>query len=193
MLYGDMTRRLAAVLLCVGLTCGLSGCRRKTVQPLPMPQSTAPVALEPPKTDDKLPMVEAPPVKMPPVPVAAAASKPKRERKKPVKPATPPPAPTQVAAATEPVPEGTAIGALTAGGDANPKSQQEAADLIASIEKRLNALPQATTDEGKAQISKVKNFWKQALDALNSGDAEGAKTLATKAKLLLDDLEKSGV
>jgi ribosomal protein S20 len=39
-------------------------------------------------------------------------------------------------------------------------------------------------------VSKVRNFWKDAQDALKSGDAEGAKTLATKAKLLLDDLEK---
>ena len=46
------------------------------------------------------------------------------------------------------------------------------------------------TDEQKAQVSKVKNFLKDAQDALKSGDAEGAKTLATKAKLLLDDLEK---
>ncbi len=42
----------------------------------------------------------------------------------------------------------------------------------------------------KAQVSKVKNFLKDAQEALKTGDAEGAKTLATKAKLLLDDLEK---
>jgi len=36
----------------------------------------------------------------------------------------------------------------------------------------------------------VRNFRKDAQEALKSGDAEGAKTLATKAKLLLDDLEK---
>jgi ribosomal protein S20 len=62
--------------------------------------------------------------------------------------------------------------------------------LIASIEKRLNALSAQQTDEQKAQVSKVKNFLKDSQEALKSGDAEGAKTLATKAKLLLDDLEK---
>jgi len=36
----------------------------------------------------------------------------------------------------------------------------------------------------KAQISKVRNFQRQAQEALNSGDAEGAKTLATKAKVI---------
>jgi ribosomal protein S20 len=90
----------------------------------------------------------------------------------------------------DPSPEVTAIGALTAGGQASPQTKQEAADLIASIEKRLNAWPAQTTDDQKAQISKVRNFLRDAQAALKSGDAEGAKTLATKAKLLLDDLEK---
>jgi ribosomal protein S20 len=94
----------------------------------------------------------------------------------------------QVAAAIPP--EETAIGALTAGGEASPQTKQEAADLIASSEKRLNALPAKKAEDEKAQVSKVKNFLKDAQEALKSGDAEGAKTLATKAKLLLDDLEK---
>jgi ribosomal protein S20 len=62
--------------------------------------------------------------------------------------------------------------------------------MIAANEKRLNALPAQIVEEQKAQISKVKTFQRQAQEALSSGDAEGAKTLATKAKLLLDDLSK---
>jgi ribosomal protein S20 len=130
---------------------------------------------------------------LPPEPIAAAAAKPKRERKKNTAktgpPATTTPAPVQTASA-DPSPEVAAIGSLTAGGEANPQTKQEAADLIASIEKRLTALPAQTLDDQKAQISKVKNFLRDAQAALKSGDAEGAKTLATKAKLLLDDLEK---
>ncbi len=42
-------------------------------------------------------------------------------------------------------------------------------------------------------MSKIKNFQRQAKQAMSSGDAEGAKTLATKAKLLLDDLDKPTV
>ncbi len=152
----------------------------------------APVALlEIPEPAD-LPMVEAPQIKLPPMPVASNM-KPKREKKKPVaKVVAPTPAPpVQVAAATPPASaEETAIGALTAGGEANPQTKQEAADLIASSEKRLNSLPAKKAEDEKAQVSKVKNFLKDAQDALKSGDAEGAKTLATKAKLLLDDLEK---
>jgi hypothetical protein len=181
-----------AVTLVAGLVCGLSGCRHKT-QLAPLPPVMAPVDLVdvPPLANP--PVLEVSPVRLPPPPTAAAAAKPKKERKRAPKVAQAPVAapPVQTAAATtEPSPETAAIGALTAGGEATPETTQEASDLIASIEKRLNALPAASTEDQKAQINKVRNFWKDAQQALKSGDAEGAKTLATKAKLLLDDLEK---
>jgi len=183
---GNISRRLTGTMLCVGLTVGLAGCRHKA-QVATLPRVLAPVALADIPESEHLPMVEAPQIKLPPVPYAANA-KPKRERRK-TAPKVVPPEPVQVAS-TAPSPEETAIGALTAGGEANPQTKQEAADLIASIEKRLNALSPQKADEEKAQVSKVRNFWKDAQEALKSGDAEGAKTLATKAKLLLDDLEK---
>jgi ribosomal protein S20 len=166
---------------------GLAGCRHKP-QLAPLPPVLSPVALEDIPEPDNLPMVEAPQIKLPPVPVATNA-KPKRPKKKPTPKVASEPEPTLVAGATPP-PEETAIGALTAGGDVNPQTKQEAADLITSSEKRLNSLSPQKAEEQKAQISKVKNFLKDAQDALKTGDAEGAKTLATKAKLLLDDLEK---
>lgn len=187
-LHGTTTRRPAAMLLCLGLLLGLSGCHKKLQVP-PLPPILAPVALETPPSPETPPMVQAPDVKLPPAPTASAVAKPRHERRKPSAAKTPASDPVQVAN-VEPLPEATAIGALTAGGEANPRTQQEAADLIASIEKRLNALPAQKVEEQKPQISKVKNFQRQAQEALSSGDAEGAKTLATKAKLLLDDLVK---
>jgi ribosomal protein S20 len=183
---GNITRELAIAIICFGLMLGLAGCRHKP-QLAPLPPVLSPVALEDIPEPDNLPMIEIPQVKLPPVPVATNA-KPKRPKKKPAPKATPEPEPTQVASAAPP--EETAIGALTVGGEANPQTKQEAADLIASSEKRLNALSSQQSEDEKAQISKVKNFLKDAQDALKTGDAEGAKTLATKAKLLLDDLEK---
>ena len=187
---GNMTRRLASAMLSLGLTVGLSGCRHKP-QVAPLPPVMSPVALEDIPEPENLPMVEAPQIKLPPVPVASNA-KPKRERKKPApKVSTPAPEPTQAANTTPTLsPEDTAIGALTAGGEASPQTKQEAADLITASEKRLNGLSAQKAEEEKSQVSKVKNFLKDAEEALKSGDAEGAKTLATKAKLLLDDLEK---
>jgi hypothetical protein len=155
----------------------------------PLPPVQTPVALLDIPEPDNLPMIDAPQIKLPPVPYATNA-KPKRERKKPAPKVVPPPEPVQVASTPTPTPEETAIGALTAGGEASPQTKQEAAELIGSSEKRLNALSAQKAEEQKAQISKVRNFLKDAQDALKSGDAEGAKTLATKAKLLLDDLEK---
>jgi hypothetical protein len=182
-------RRLAMATLCVGLMCGLSGCFHRRLKLATLPAIQTPVELVDIPVPDNLPMVEEQPVGLPPEPTSAAAAKPKRERKKAPKAAPVSPPPVQTASA-EPPPDVAAIGALTAGGVADPQTKQEAADLIASIEKRLTALPAQTVEDQKAQISKVKNFLRDAQDALKSGDDEGAKTLATKAKLLLDDIEK---
>jgi hypothetical protein len=98
---------------------------------------------------------------------------------------------TQVASA-EGLGDESAIGALTAGGETTPQTRQEATELIASNDKRLKALPASTVKAQRSQINKILNFQRQAQSALDSGDAEGAKTLATKAKLLLYDLDRGG-
>jgi ribosomal protein S20 len=185
--FEKLMRTRTGVALCFGLTVGLGGCRHRA-QVATLPAVLTPVALEDIPAPENLPMVEAQPANLPPVPVVASAGKPKREKKKPA-PKAPVPEPVQVASAAPP-PEETAIGALTAGGETNPQTKQEAEDLITSSEKRLTALSAQKAEEEKAQVSKVKNFLKDAQEALKTGDAEGAKTLATKAKLLLDDLEK---
>ncbi|WP_263368763.1 hypothetical protein [Edaphobacter bradus] len=180
-------RRLGVTLLSAGLTCVLSGCRHKT-HLAPLPQILAPVELADVPRPENQPMIEPPEVKLPPMPIAAAGAHPRRERKRPkIVAAVPVPA---APAESEPQQEVSAIGSLSTGGDSSPRSQQEAAEMIAAIEKRLNGLPSQTAEAQKTQISKIKNFQKQAQDALTSGDIEGAKTLATKAKLLLDDLEQ---
>jgi ribosomal protein S20 len=178
---------MAAAVLCAGLTLCASGCHKRVQAPPPLPPIQDPVALVTPPEPEHPPMIEPPVVNMPPVPMASGAAHPRRERRRPA--AKPAPEPAQVASA-EPPSEDLAIGALTSGGEANSRSQQEAADMIAANEKRLNALPAQIVEDQKAQISKVKTFQRQAQEALSSGDVEGAKTLAMKAKLLLDDLSK---
>jgi ribosomal protein S20 len=127
-------------------------------------------------------------------PVAVAAASPKRERRRTVRPVkdAEQPAPAQVATSEEPA-DVAAIGELTAGGDAGPQTRQMAADLIKENDKRLEDLPSTVQHTMRSQLSKIKNFQRQAKQAMSSGDAEGAKTLATKAKLLLDDLDKPTV
>jgi hypothetical protein len=193
---GAVSKLLLGVALLLPL--GLSGCfLHKKVAAVVLPVSTAPMVLaSAPESENPPPLIETPPEEEIPVPIAEAAATPRPRRRptpRPVNPAATAPAstPTQVASA-EGLGDESAIGALTAGGDASPQTRQEATELIASNDKRLKALPASTVKAQHSQINKILNFQRQALAALNSGDAEGAKTLATKAKLLLFDLDRGG-
>lgn len=191
--HDEMTRRWIGTILCAGMTCGLSGCLRLHHRPsVPvLPPVLTPIPLETLPPPRNQPLIPAPEVTLPPVPIASAAATPHRERRR-IAPRTAAAAAPAEDTAHQPMTDEAAIGDLTAGGAANPQAQQEAASLIRSIESRLNRLPAQTVRRQRAQVNRVRNFWKQAHDALDSGDVEGATTLATKAKLLLDDLEKLG-
>ena len=176
-------------LACLGVAAVLSGCHHQRVQPMQPAVLTAP--------DKQPPTPLSPPMPSPPPdtistapPVKVTPAKPKRTAKKSAPkmppPEAPAPAPTD-AAGTPPTPAHS-IGALSAGSDADPKNQQAAAELIASCEHRLAGLPQSTVEKQQAQVRNVRHFVQQAKEALGMGDADGAMTLAMKAKLLLDDL-----
>lgn len=184
-LVSALVRGTAVPLL---LAVGLTGCHHKVVRrPLPV-GALAPVELEtvpPPATQPLIaslppPVLEPLPPPPPPKPAPKRRSSPREE---------PPPAPAQPVESAS-VTAAIAIGALTTGGDVTPQSQQEARDLIASILRRIAALPPNVASAQKKQIKQIDNFLDQARKALDSGDADGAKNLATKAKLLMDDLEK---
>jgi hypothetical protein len=160
-----------------------------------IPPVAAQIALETPP-----PMANPPEIKIPPPvqpeaieisPVVVAPPAPPRRRTPAPAPVQPPvQPPVQVAANAAPDAGTAAIGALSTGGDTTPQSQQDAKDLIGAITKRIAALSSRKANAQKEQVRQVRHFLEQAQQALNSGDAEGAKTLATKAKLLMDDVEK---
>src|SRR5258708_34875377 len=101
-------------------------------------------------------MVEVQRINLPTVTVVANAGKPKRERKKPA-PKTPVPEPIQIASvAPPPSPEETAIGALTAGGEANHQTKKEEAGLITSSEKRRDELPGVKAERDMAEVREGK-------------------------------------
>jgi hypothetical protein len=187
-------RRLAATLArgpavsLVFLALGLAGCHHKRLAFVIPSGAKVPVELEtipppdPPPTIASLLPPELPSLPPPPPPAPPAP------RRRPT-----PKEETQPSAPVTGVPETAAlaaIGSLSTGGDAAPQSQQEAQDLITSILKRIAALSAKTADAQKKEVRQIQNFIDQAQKALTSGDAEGAKNLATKAKLLMDDLEK---
>ncbi len=99
-------------------------------------------------------------------------------------------APTPAPAAPSHTPP-TSLGNLTSGdSSANAQLRNQATSLIADLDKRIVALSVSTKRQKSTGLAQVQNFLKQAKDALTSGDPEGANNLATKSKLLLDDLLK---
>jgi hypothetical protein len=83
------------------------------------------------------------------------------------------------------------IGQLTTGDSAmGEKAKRETTDLISGTEQGLNGIKRALSTEEKVTAAQIRTYLKQAQQALASGDTDGAHTLATKAKLLLDELTK---
>jgi hypothetical protein len=178
------------VLLCLGAALALAGCHRRQLPPTMPPvlqgQVFAPPLPSDPVMESALPVVlthaETPLIveTKPRRPVRRVTTKgtPAGEDKTPVDVAGAGPA------------EESAVGELSAGGEASPQAKQDAAALILSSERRLNGLSQAIASQQQAQVRRVRLFLRQAKQALSTGDAEGAKTLATKVKLLIDDIAK---
>ncbi len=170
-----------ALLLCLTL----SGCRHRVLWTPPV-STLGPVPLDaPPDLLDASQLAELPspdyiPQKdvVPPVPPRRRPTQPAREAAAP----TPPVVPPENAALS--------LGSLSTGGDSAPQAQQQARDLIASIRKRVAALPRNIASQQKNPLRQVNSFLRQAQQALDSGDADGATTLATKARLIMDDIEK---
>ena len=177
----------AATLVCLTL----SGCvfrhKAKAVVPTAA-QTPVPIEKAPePKTEPVIAQVPLTPTPLPTVKVPV--QKVKKPKKKVVPPSDVPVAPMQVASAGPPDP-GMVIGSLTAGGEQVPEKKKEASGMIADLDKRLAGLPPAVLEQQKEGIARVVHFEKEARSALDSGDVEGAVTLVTKAKVLLDDLTK---
>ncbi len=182
-------RKLTATSLCLALSVSLTGCFHKRVRLAPLPPTITQVDTEPVSESIAQIIVEPSDEPLPDLPIAAAAARPHRERRRIAPKTTAPSAPNQLAVDEEPA-DVAAIGDLTTGSDATPQRHQQALDLIATNDKRILSLRPEIVRNQRSQISKIKNFQKQARQALDSGDSEGAMTLATKAKLLLDDLDK---
>ncbi len=175
------------------LTFGLSGCHHKVAMLRPLPPISQPVELVELPLPYPPPLVDPVQVDLSDVPMVTG-SFPHRERRRRPQPVTntsvSTPAPVEETPPPSVPSEDAAIGSLSLGGGGSPRAQREASDLIGSIGQRLNNLPSRKLTTDRAQVSRIRNFQKQAQEALKSGDAEGAKTLATKARLLLDDLQK---
>jgi hypothetical protein len=105
----------------------------------------------------------------------------------------PPPAEGQNAKVTAPTPKGdtsptTSIGQLTAAPTQDASgSRQQAAALIDTTQRGISSLHNLNGEQNKT-VAQIRSFLDQAQRALHNGDIDGAHTLATKAKTLLDEL-----
>jgi hypothetical protein len=169
--------------VCAFLAIGLAGCGHKQMKvhiPVTSPVDLETLAATTEGDIDPIPQPELAPLTWP-----EPAKPPVRRRVPPREDASGAPQP----GSDTPGPAELAIGALTSGGDATPQSQQQARDLIASVDRRITTLPAKVADAQKPQLRQVRKFLDDAKQALNTGDADGATNLANKAKVLMDELE----
>ena len=87
------------------------------------------------------------------------------------------------------IPSVSAIGDLSSGGDPSDQ-RRETDETIASTERGLNGLGRTLNDQEQKTAGQIREYIKQAREALLSGDMDGAKTLAAKAKALLTELSQ---
>ena len=179
-----MTHRPAIAL---ALCLALAGCAHKHPKAPALPQASAPVMLEPTPTKAEVEIPAPPPEPR----IIPPAEKPKPRRPRKPKPIAPPaPAPVEVATNTATPAETNAIGQLSTGGDTSDRAKSDIRNLIAQTQKNLAALSSETARQHATAINQIKTFLRQADEALNSNDLDGARNLANKAKLLLDDIKK---
>lgn len=149
-------------------------------QPAPAPEpalgrlesTPAPVAQEPEKPAENSPAQNAQ--------QTAETPKPPVHHKKPVNP--------HPQMASIPGNGVSAIGQLSSGNPGDYRRQTE--EQIAADERSLRSISRSLSDQDQRTVAHIRDFLKQARQALASGDVDGAHTLASKAKVLLAELNR---
>lgn len=174
-----LSARCAALLISLLLT----GCFHKTQiaqnQPLaPQIEDTPPPKPEPSPTNLPPPEVTIPVQPPPPqiTPPAEPVKKPAKHKK---------PAPTTQVASNS-MPAVSALGPLSTADPPTVRQQTDAS--IESTEKALNGITRKLAPQEQQTAAQIREYLKQAREALTAGDVDGAHKLADKAKVLLDEL-----
>jgi len=150
-------------------------------------------ALAPPSNTEPRPVLTHPDMTavatFPEVPLALDSdvepeSVPPAKRRRPPKPAQQ----ADTAPAPAESPGVSAIGQLTSGEPYDMR--RETGDSIAALERGLNGLNRNLSEQEQKTAAQIREYIKQAREALASGDVDGAHTLAAKAKVLLSELNQ---
>ena len=169
----------------------LTGCaslHMRSQQPQAPPLKTGPGQID----EEESKAHQQPPSSALPQPSAVNAQpqlppvkQPKVKRRKKRRPAEPPPQVQQDAS----IVPATPIGKLTTGDSKSAEqNKRDTKALIQQTDHGLDQIKRALSPEERTTMIQIRTFLKQAEQALDNGDADGARTLATKAKLLLDEL-----
>jgi hypothetical protein len=149
----------------------------------PLPQPSAQNVPLPPPTPKKVRHK----TKTPPKPADSAQTTASTSSQSAQPPVTPPPVTERVAASG--AGSGSPIGQLTTGDSATEeRTRRETVDMIAATQQGLGGIKRNLSSEEKVTSAQIRTFLKQAQQALDNGDTEGARGLALKAKQLLDEL-----
>jgi hypothetical protein len=200
------TVNLFSSLMLPALLC--AGCSHRTTSPPAQAQApplqTGKGTLNPPKTTQPqeksetplaspLPPPSAQSVPLPPPPPPKKVRK--RVKQPPAKPAETAQAPAATTAGTAPQPAAPASqvaaqAPIPQAPAADHETKHDTEDLINGTLQGVNAIKRTLSEEEKVTAAKIHTFLKQAQQALDNGDTDGGQLLATKAKLLLDELTK---
>jgi hypothetical protein len=82
----------------------------------------------------------------------------------------------------------SAIGQLSSGDPGDSRRQTE--DSLSATERGLRGINRQLNDQEQRTMAHIREFLKQARQALASGDLDGAHTLAAKARVLLNELSR---
>lgn len=140
----------------------------------------------PPPSTLPQPSAQAVPPSLPPPKV------PKVKHPRKHKPQSPAPAAAEQASNAVPAAApASPIGQLTSGDSATQaQARRDTLTTISATNDGLAHIHRSLSADEQTTVTKIRTFLKQAKQALDSGDSDGALTLATKAKLLLDELTK---
>lgn len=184
-----------------------AGCARKRPPATPPPQAQAPSLPTPQQTSALIPPLPPLPAVSPRPVILNTAVPPETDersrrhifhhRAKPetagnrapeaAQPAQQPAPNPQVA--TGPPSDVSPIGQLsTASGDGGPTDRDAIARLIESTQKGLDAIKHPLNVREQKTATQIRTFLAHARDALKTNDLDGARTLAVKAHLLLQEL-----
>lgn len=195
--------KAAAVVL---LSAFVVGCRQRAMTP-PVSAQAPPVPLSQVASNAPFPFMPLPqlpdvipPVMPPPQPAPAPEKKVRHLRPRHVtipatpaeQPTAPKPQPTAQEIANGVPTDISPIGQLSAAGEStNLARRRQIVDEINSTEKGLNQIKHRLNKREQATATQIRTFLEKAKLALGQADLDGAHTLATKARVLLNEIMKT--